>query len=139
MTTTSTLASAEALLDALAAHDFEGIATAFEPDATLRALLPRGYDEWQGTADIRLAFEQWFGDVAHVELADASVRRTGNVLQIGWRLRVQGGPRFGPRAMVVEQQACAHPGPTGRIARMSLLCTGFWPQSCAGDHKEIEP
>src|SRR6185312_8042896 len=58
MTTTSTLASAEALLDALAAHDFEGIATAFEPDATLRALLPRGYDEWQGTADIRLAFEQ---------------------------------------------------------------------------------
>jgi hypothetical protein len=127
--TTTTLAPAEALLDALAGHDFDRLAAAFEPDAALSALLPHGHHEWSGAADIGAAFERWFGDVAALEVADSSIGRCGDLLQLRWRLRVQGGPRFGARAMVVEQHACAQPGPTGRIGRMSLLCTGFWPQA----------
>jgi hypothetical protein len=134
-TTTASLARADALLTALAAHDFDGIADAFEPDAKLSALLPRGYDEWHDTAGVRAAFERWFGDVEELEVADASVGRIGDLLQLRWRVRVQGG-RFGARAMVVEQYASAHLGPSGRIARLSLLCTGFWPQPHITDHKE---
>jgi hypothetical protein len=138
-TTAASLSPAEVLLDALAARDLGGVAAAFEPDATLQALLPRGYDEWQGTADIFLAFDRWFGDVESLEVVDASVRRTGDLLQLRWRLRVQGGPRFGARVMVVEQQACAQRGASGRIGRMSLLCTGFWPQTRVNQEKEKEP
>jgi hypothetical protein len=134
--TTTTLAPAEALLDALADHDFDRLADAFEPDAAMSALLPRGHDEWQGAVDIRAAFERWFGDVAALEVADSSIGRCGDLLQLRWRLRVQGGPRFGARAMVVEQHACAQPGPTGRIGRLSLLCTGFWPQARVTRHEE---
>jgi ketosteroid isomerase-like protein len=126
--TTTTLSPAEALLDALAAHDFDRLADAFEPDAVMSALLPRGHDEWQGAVDIRAAFERWFGDVDELEVAHSAISRIGDSLQLHWRLRVCGGPRFGAQPMVVEQHACAQPGPTGRIAQMALLCTGFWPQ-----------
>jgi ketosteroid isomerase-like protein len=135
-TTTANLAPAETLLDALAARDFDAVADAFEPDATLAALLPRGHDDWEGATAIRGAFERWFGDVESLEVADASIGRIGDLLQLRWRLRVQGGPRFGAGPMVVEQHASAHRGSTGRIGRMSLLCTGFWPQTSVTDEKE---
>jgi ketosteroid isomerase-like protein len=134
--TTATLAPAEALLDALRAHDLDRVADAFEPDAQMSALLPRGHDEWRGAIDIRAAFARWFGDVAELEVVDSSIGRCGDLLQLRWRLRVRGGPRFGAQAMVVEQHACAQPGPTGRIGRMSLLCTGFWPQPRVTHHEE---
>ena len=58
-------------LEALAAHDFERLAVALDADASLSALLPRGFDEWHGAADICAAFEQWFGDVDEFEVVDA--------------------------------------------------------------------
>ena len=134
--TTTTLSPAEALLAALAARDFDALADAFEPDATMSALLPRGHDEWFGAIDIRAAFERWFGDVDELEVAHSAISPMGDLLQLHWRLRVNGGPRFGTQTMVVEQHACAQPGPTGRIGQMSLLCTGFWPQPRATQRKE---
>jgi hypothetical protein len=128
---TAHFAIAGALLDALADHDFDRLAAAFEAEARLSALLPRGFVEWQGAAEIRAAFERWFGDVTEYELVDATVGDVGDLLQLRWRLRVN-GERFGGVAQVVEQHAYASAGPAGRIGRISLLCSGFWPEHRGG-------
>ena len=100
---------------------------ALEVDAQLSALLPKGFREWSGADEICGMFEKWFGDVDEYEVADVAVGAVGALLQMRWRLRVQ-GPRFGSEPMVVEQHVYAATGPTGRIGRMSLLCSGFWPE-----------
>ncbi|HEY5014480.1 MAG TPA: nuclear transport factor 2 family protein [Acidimicrobiia bacterium] len=118
-------AAAGSFLEALAAQDFERLAAALDDDASLSALLPRGFCEWRGAAEIAAMFEKWFGDVDEFEVADAAVGQVGSRLQLRWRMRVRGGPRFGDDAMVVEQHVYADTAPTGRIRSMSLLCSGF--------------
>lgn len=113
------------LVDALAAHDFDGLADALDPDATMSALLPRGFVEWHGAAGICAAFERWFGDVEQFEVNDAAIGQVGALLQLRWRVRVQGA-RFGSEPMVAEQCAYATCGTDARITRVRLLCSGFW-------------
>jgi len=120
-------AVAGVLLEALAAHDFQGLAAALDVDASLSALLPRGFHQWQGAPDICDRFETWFGDVDQFEVVDASVGLVGSLLQLRWRLRLQGA-RLGDEPKVVEQHVYATTGPTGRIQHLSLLCSGFWPE-----------
>jgi len=117
-------AVAGSFLEALAANDFERLAAVLDDDASLCALLPRGFCEWHGAAEIRTAFEGWFGDVEEFEVADASIGQVGSRLQLRWRVRVR-GPRFGAEAMVCEQHVYADTAPNGRIRSMSLLCSGF--------------
>ena len=118
-------AVAGTFLDALAAHDFDQLADALDADASLSALLPRGFSEWHGAPEICAQFGRWFGDVDRFEVVDASVGQVGALLQLTWRLRVQ-GERFGADPMVVEQHVYAATGPTGRVERLSLVCSGFW-------------
>lgn len=121
------------LLEALSAGDFEHVASAFEADASLSALLPRGFREWQGATAIGGAFAGWFGNVEEFEVTDASIGQLGRLLQMRWRLRLR-GVRFGSEPMVVEQHVCAATGPHDRIQHMSLLCSGFWPE-----HVDAQP
>jgi hypothetical protein len=120
-------AIAGVLIEALAAHDFVRMTRALEADATLSALLPSGHREWSGASAIGGAFEMWFGDAEEFELVDASVGQLGSLLQLRWRLHVRAARR-GAGPMIVEQHAYAATGPSGRINRMSLLCSGFWPE-----------
>jgi len=113
-----------ALLWSLANGDFDRLAMVFEPDATLTALLPDGLHEWQGPARISGAFVGWFGRVDECELLEVAVAPHGPRLQMRWRARVRGGG-FGDADFVVEQHAYVDPAPTGRIQRMSMLCSGF--------------
>ncbi len=117
-------AVAGSLLEALAARDFERLAAALDDDASLGALLPRGFCEWHGATEISAMFRQWFGEIEQFEVADASVGQVGSRLQLRWRVRVRGA-RFGDETMVVEQHVFADTGPSGRIRSMSLLCSGF--------------
>ena len=123
-------AAAGALLETLAARDFAGLGTALEPDATLSALLPRGFCEWQGAAEIAGAFEGWFGDASEYEVVDTSVEQAGTRLRLRWRIRVC-APRHGDHAMVVEQHVYAETGASSRISTLSLLCSGFCKEQTA--------
>ena len=118
-------AAAAILVDALADQDFGHLSDAFDANATLRALLPRGLCEWHGASEIGAAFERWFGDVDEFDVTDVTVSDVGPLLTMRWRLRVR-GERFGDAAMVVEQHAYAATDANGRIGRMSLVCSGFW-------------
>jgi hypothetical protein len=117
--------AAGALLDAVCARDFDGIAEALQPDATMSALLPRGFREWTGAESIASAFATWFGDLDRFAVADAAVGKVGPLVQMSWRLRVGGG-RFEAASKVIEQQVFAGVGADGRIHHVSLLCSGFW-------------
>ncbi len=121
-------AVAGSFLEALASRDFDGLVATLDTDASLSALLPRGFCEWNGASEIRGAFTQWFGDLDEFEVADASVGQVGARLQLRWRVHARGG-RFGDTAMVVEQQVYADTAPNGRLRSMALLCSGFCTQS----------
>jgi hypothetical protein len=115
------------LVEALAGRNFPGLAVALDPEATMATLLPRGFVEWEGVDAIVGAFTKWFGDVDRFEVADAEVGHVGDLLQIRWRVRVEGGPRFS-EPMLVEQCAYASTNADGRIDRIRLLCSGFRPE-----------
>jgi ketosteroid isomerase-like protein len=125
-TTPSTpqFAVAGSWLEALAASDFGRLGTVLDDDASLSALLPSGFKEWHGAAEIAALFEGWFGDVEEFELIDASLGQVGPRLQMRWQLRLRGA-RLGNQAKVVEQYAYADAASSGRIQKMVLLCSGF--------------
>ncbi len=118
---------ADVFLAHLAAGDFAALATLFEPDVSFVALLPDGLREWHGPEQVETAFAGWFGRVEEYALVAASVDHVGPRLQLQWRARVRGGP-FGAVPHIVEQQVYADPGPSGRIAHLSMLCSGFAPE-----------
>jgi hypothetical protein len=121
---------AGAFLDGLAAQDFSRIAATLDDAAHLSALLPRGVVERDGPDQIGAAFGHWFGEVDRFELVDAVIGEVGPRLHLRWRVRVQAEAR-GEGWLVIEQQVYADAGPDGRLARLSLLCSGF--------HREASP
>src|SRR5918994_1136950 len=125
--TSPEIAAADMVLQSFRRHDVQLLVDALEPDATMRALLPGGVREWAGAAVIGEAFARWFGGAEHYEVADATLSQIGDLLALRWRLRLR-ADRLGDEVMVVEQQTYATTGPTGLIAHLSLLCSGFWPQ-----------
>lgn len=129
MTTTTsptgpTFANAGLFIERLTAGDFGRLAVALEPDVTLQALLPRGFREFAGPAEVCGAFTTWFGGFDQYEMLDACVGQVGARLQLRWRLHVHGG-RLGPEDFVVEQHGYADAGPSGRIQHLVLVCSGF--------------
>jgi len=113
------------LLEALAGRDFDQLSACFEPGATMRALLPRGSDEFRGADRIVEAFRYWFGAAEGFEVLDGTVGEVGGRLHVSWRLRVHPTPRGDTRWHVIEQQAYAQAG--DRIEALDLLCSGFIP------------
>ncbi len=116
--------AAGVFLERLATGDFRKLAAALEADATLRALLPRRFREWDGREGVCEGFASMLGGMDEYAVLDATVGLIGTRLQLAWRLRVRGG-RLGPDHFVVEQQAYAEVGPTGRIQSVNLVCSGF--------------
>lgn len=125
--TSSGLGAVDLILQSFMEHDFRLLVDALEPDATMRALLPGGLREWAGGAAISGAFARWFAAAEHYEVVDTAVGQIGDLLALRWRLRLR-ADRLGDDVMIVEQQAYAATGRSGRVQHISLLCSGFWPQ-----------
>jgi hypothetical protein len=115
---------AGAFLEGLAAHDFGRLAATLRHDVHLRALLPRGFFEWDGCEEVKGAFTNWLGDVDRFELVDAVVGEVGARLHLRWRVRMQAS-RLGDGWFVVEQQAYVDADEADRIRHISLLCSGY--------------
>ena len=114
------------LLEAIAERDFVRMADCFEPEATMRALLPSGSAEFHGAAQIVDRFREWFGDAEQFEVLDGTVGDVGNRLHIAWRLRMRLTPRVDDHWQVIEQHAYARANE--RIDALDLLCSGFVPE-----------
>lgn len=115
------------LLEALAERDFDKLVDCFEPDATMRALLPRGFDEWEGAPAIAERLRGWFGGAEEFEVLDGTVGEVGGRLHVAWRLRLHPTPSGDDAWHVIEQQAYLRTGL--RIEGLDLLCSGFRPDT----------
>jgi len=113
-------------LEGLAGQDFDLLASTLDGDAHLSALVPPGLRESRGPDGIRATFARWFGDTEDFDLVEAVVGEVGSRLHLRWRARLRAA-RLGDGWFVVEQQAYADTTADGRIARMSLLCSGYCP------------
>jgi len=110
-------------LEALAQRDFDQMGGCFNPEATMRALLPYGPDEFQGPAKIVDAFRLWFGGAQGFEVLDGTVGDVGDRLHVSWRLRLNPPPTGNEGWHVIEQQAYLRAAE--RIDVLDLLCSGF--------------
>jgi len=114
-------------LEALAARDFTRMADCLDPNATMRALLPYGPDEFHGATRIVETFRLWFGAATGFEVLDGTVGEIGSRLHVAWRLRARPTPWGDDDWHVIEQQVYVRA--VERIESLDLLCSGFMPAS----------
>jgi hypothetical protein len=119
---------AGAFLEGLAVQDFDRLQSTLSDDVHMRALLPAGLKEWDGPGRVRATFIRWFGDTQDFELVDATVGEIGRRLTLRWRVRVR-AERLGEGWFVVEQYAYADTDYGNRIQSISLVCSGYCPET----------
>jgi len=120
----SALATGQAFIDAIVAHDWDRVAACFEPGARFRALVPHDdpLRDRLGPAEAAAQVRRWFGDADVTELLSSTVERVGDRIHIAYRIHEHEPDGW----YLVEQQAYITPGTTG-IAFMNLVCSGFRP------------
>ena len=125
---TPSLAIAGQIIDGLAARDFDAVVAAMVDDVHFRALLPSRVMDLNDRAEVRAAFDMWFGGAERWELVEAIVGEVGGRLHLRWRLHVV-NPDRGAGTLLVEQQVYADVAADGRLTDVSLMCTGYRPLS----------
>ena len=119
----------EALVNALADRDFEGLRAVIADDVRFRLLLPRGPQAHSGVAETVEAFVGWYGDVDELHLESSSVETVANRLVLTYRFRLHDADGW----KVIEQHLVADDAPDGRLEKIDLLCSGFLPVAGPGD------
>jgi TusA-related sulfurtransferase len=119
----------EALVNALADLDFEGLRAVIADDVRFRLLLPRGPQAHSGAAETVEAFVSWYGDVDEWHLESSSVETVADRLVLTYRFRLHDADGW----KVIEQHLVADDAPDGRLEKIDLLCSGFLPVAGSGD------
>jgi hypothetical protein len=116
------LATGRAFIDAIVAHDWDGIAACFEPDASFRGLVPKANPlrERTGGDEAAAQMRAWFGDADVTELVSSTVEQMHDRIHLAYQIHEHEPDGW----YLVEQQAYITPG-EHRIAYMNLLCSGF--------------
>jgi hypothetical protein len=106
---------------ALEAADFAGLGRCLAPDVRLRAVLPSRFADASGRDEAMVLLRQWLGGECGFAVLAASSGMVGEVLQLGYRVRI-----FGPEPCLMEQHAYGRVGANG-IADLRLVCSGWIP------------
>ncbi len=113
----------EALLEAVAARDYEAIEACFAPEATFDVLTPHRLREHRSAGEAAERYRAWLEPLEPFELLER------DAVQIADRLRVR--YRFRGRDPKSGWQLNEHTGYAvvegGRIASLTLTCAGFRP------------
>jgi hypothetical protein len=109
---------------AIVAHDWEGVAACFAPDARLVAVVPkeRPFREKAGRQEAAGLIQAWFGDADVTELVSSEVEPLADRVRIAYRVHEHEPDGW----YIVEQVAYATIN-DGRIVDMNLACSGFRP------------
>ena len=118
--------TAERLLDALAALDFDAAAELFGEEGRLRALVPTALREETGAGAIADRFRLWWDDLADLQLIERETGRFHDRIFLRYRWRGR-DPEDG--WVEVEQQGWLTLAPDGTIAALNVVCSGFVPVS----------
>ncbi|MGA9345101.1 MAG: nuclear transport factor 2 family protein [Nocardioidaceae bacterium] len=124
---TGRFAQAGTFVEAVAAQNFDLLASTLDPDVRMRALLPRGFVEYTGATEVAAAFRTWFGDVEAFELVDATIGDIAGRTVLRWRARVI-KPAKGDGWLTIEQHVLADLAASGGVGQLDLMCSGFRPE-----------
>lgn len=121
LSVSSPQAVGEAYLTALSTQDFVALEQIFLPKVRFRSLVPSGERFGTNSTEAVGWLRKWFGDEDTIEILQSAIDQVQDILSIHYRLRVH-NPHSGWQ--VIEQNAyCVLR--EGRIAEMSLVCSGF--------------
>ena len=110
---------------AIVAHDWDAIASCFDPDARFLAVIANEehpFREKTGGSEAAAQIARWFGDADVTELLESDVSAVADRVRITYRIHEHEPDGW----YVVEQLAYVTPGDDG-FAKMSLACSGFRP------------
>ena len=109
-------------VEAIVAHDWEGVAACFAPDARFVAVVPkeRPFREKAGSEEAAGLIRGWFGDADVTELVTSDVEPLADRIRIAYRIHEHEPDGW----YLVEQVAYADVGDAGFTA-MNLACSGF--------------
>jgi hypothetical protein len=120
MTQTTTLGAEFA--EALAAKDFDRVATLFAPTVDFRGLTPRRF--WEASSPEEVVggvLRKWFDDGDEIEaLEKVETDRVADRERVAYRFRVRN-----PEGLFLVEQQAYLSGEDGRIEWMRVLCSGF--------------
>jgi hypothetical protein len=115
----------EELVGAIVAHEWNRIASLFEPDAQFRAVVPQKnpFRDRQGPDEIALQFQRWFGDADVTELLESTVERIADRVRVSYRIHEHEPDGW----YLVEQQAYLTPRRGDRVSESRLLRLPTYP------------
>jgi hypothetical protein len=114
-----------AFAEALSSKDREALTSIIDPAVDFRGLTPGR--EWRATSPDEVAeivFGSWFEPTDRiVDVLDVRTRDVADRHHVLYRFRVENEDGVS----LVEQQGYYDTTPAGRIARMSMVCSGYRP------------
>ena len=118
------LSAGQTFIDSIVSHDWDRLASCFEPDGRLRAVVPstKPFRDQTGGEAAAAQIQAWFGDADVTELLSSTVETMGDRVHLAYRIHEHEPDGW----YLVEQHAFITPGHNG-IAYMNLLCSGFRP------------
>lgn len=123
-------------LDLLARGDFAAVGELLTPNVWVRALLVREVHESNTAAAAVEALRDWVGSPHGARILDAEHRPMAGRERLRYRFLVR--PKWAPETWHVLEQTGYCRVKDGRISRLDLVCTGYYP---ADDEllEEVEP
>jgi hypothetical protein len=122
-------AVARRLLDAIVTRDFDGLYAILAADVWLRALLPREIVETHSATAATDVVRSWFGPHEAVEVVSTEQHTVEGREFLAYSLLVR--PDWAPDVWHAVEQSGYCRVADGRVTRLDLLCTGFFPTDSA--------
>jgi hypothetical protein len=115
------------LLAAIVDRDEATLFELFAPDLWFRALLVHELVEHHDAVAALAMFRGWFGRGIPVEVLHTATYPVASRQYLSYRFRLQ--PEWAPDVWHVIEQSGYVRVREGRIARLDLVCTGFFPEA----------
>jgi hypothetical protein len=114
----------ERFIEAIVAHDWDGVAACFAPDVRLVAVVPkeRPFREKAGRDDAAELIHAWFGDADITELVSSEVEPLADRIRMAYRIH-----EHEPDGWYLVEQVAYATLEDGAIVDMNLACSGFRP------------
>lgn len=109
-------------VETLARRDFAGMAAYLHPHIAFRALVPSGLEEASDAAGALACLRKWFGDVDDLTILQQTSDDSLGCLALSYRFLMRTRDDW---QVVMQHAFCSVSD--GRIKRLHLVCSGFWP------------
>jgi TusA-related sulfurtransferase len=118
-------ATGEDFVVALSDRDCERLEACLHPEVRMRALVPSGFQEVEGSSTVAARLNSWFADAESIQVLEKNVYRVADRLHIRYRFR----ERYSDGdSEIIEQDAYCDLR-EGQITALDLLCSGHRPEA----------